>query len=117
MIETRRHLSVRPRLATLRSRAGTYLRKGSTDWSAVDRRRIIRVALAGSGLAGLLGATAYAVASVSIWLVPAYLLLVVAILTAPRGPREATAAPGSRGRFFGKTRAFSRSPAGPPGWT
>ncbi len=51
--------------------------------------------LAGAGLAGLLGATAYAVASVSIWLVPAYLLLVVAILATPRGPRVPSPAPGT----------------------
>ncbi len=44
--------------------------------------------LAGSGLVGLLGATAYAVASVSAWLVPVYLIVVVAILTAPRGGRD-----------------------------
>jgi hypothetical protein len=44
----------------------------------------------GFGLAGLLGATAYAVASVSGWLVPVYVLLVIVILTAPRGVRAAS---------------------------
>jgi hypothetical protein len=48
--------------------------------------RLQRV-LVGSGLAGLLGVTACALASVSAWLAPAYLLVVVAILTAPRGER------------------------------
>ncbi len=101
MIETRRFTSVRPMLAALRSRAGTQIHRGLTRSSAVERRRIVRVALAGTGLAGLLGATACAVASVSIWLVPVYLLLVLAILTAPRGPRGSTAAPGSSRKFVG----------------
>jgi hypothetical protein len=50
----------------------------------------VRPFLVGSGLVGLLGATAYAVASVSAWLVPVYLLLVVVILTAPRGQRASS---------------------------
>ncbi|MHB1560506.1 MAG: hypothetical protein ACYC61_23890, partial [Isosphaeraceae bacterium] len=100
-------------LAALRSRAGIHLHKGLTRWSAVERRRIVRVGLAGLGLAGLLGATACAVASVSIWLVPAYLLLVVAILTAPRGPRGSTAAPGSLRRPVGIGRSHALAE---PGW-
>lgn len=112
MIETGRFTSVRPMLAALRSRAGIHLHKGLTRWSAVERRRIIRVGLAGLGLAGLLGATACAVASVSIWLVPTYLLLVVAILTAPRGPRGSTAAPGSSRRFIGIGRSHALAEPG-----
>ena len=65
-----------------------------TPRSLVDRRGI-RTILVGSALAGLLGATACAVASVSPWLAPAYLLLVAAILAAPRGPREPPQAPGT----------------------
>ncbi len=99
-------------LAALRSRAGTHLRKGLTRWSAVERRRIVRVGLMGTGLAGLLGATACAVASVSIWLVPAYLLLVIAILTAPRGPRGSTAAPGSLRRLVGIGRSHALAEPG-----
>lgn len=99
-------------LAALRSRAGTQLHKGLTRWSAVERRRIVRVGLAGLGLAGLLGATACAVASVSIWLVPAYLLLVIAILTAPRGPRGSTAAPGSLRRLVGIGRSHALAEPG-----
>jgi hypothetical protein len=65
-----------------------------TPGSLVNRRGI-RTILVGSGLAGLLGATACAVASVSGWLVPAYLLAVVVILTAPRGPRVPSQATGT----------------------
>jgi hypothetical protein len=67
--------------------------------SFADGRRI-RAVLVGSGLAGLLGATACAVASVSLWLVPAYLLLVVAILATPRGPRGSSW-PGKRAKTGG----------------
>ena len=65
-----------------------------TPGSLVDRRGIGTI-LVGSALAGLLGATACAVASVSPWLAPAYLLLVAVILAAPRGPRITPQASGT----------------------
>ena len=95
MIETRRTSSARPERAARRFRAGTVPRPGQVLGALADRRRI-RAILVGSGLAGLLGATACAVASVSAWLVPVYLLLVVVILAAPRGPRASSLASGSR---------------------
>jgi hypothetical protein len=77
----------------------------------------------GSGLAGLLVATACAVASVSVWLAPAYLLLVVVILAAPRGgrsPSKPGPAPRIRLRAFagflrhGLTPGPRRAPSAPP---
>ena len=100
LIETRRTSSSRRESATGRFRAGTARPPGSASGSLVSRRGI-RAVLVGSGLAGLLGATACAVASVSAWLVPVYLLLVVVILTAPRGSRASSPAAGSRAGFLG----------------
>jgi hypothetical protein len=95
LIETRRTSSARPERAARRFRAGTVPLPGQVLGALADGRRI-RAILVGSGLAGLLGATACAVASVSAWLVPVYLLLVVVILAAPRGPRTSSLASGSR---------------------
>ena len=100
LIETRRTSSLRRESATGRFRAGTARPPGSASGSLVSRRGI-RAILVGSGLAGLLGATACALASVSAWLVPVYLLLVVVILTAPRGSRASSPAAGSRAGFPG----------------
>jgi hypothetical protein len=94
LIDTRRTSGVRFGRAAHRRRDGNGPRPGMAPGSLVYRRGI-RTILVGSVLAGLLGATAYAVASVSTWLVPVYLLLVVVILTAPRGPREASRAAGT----------------------
>ena len=100
LIETRRTSSSRRESATGRFRAGTARPSGSAPGSLVSRRGI-RAVLVGSGLAGLLGVTACAVASVSAWLVPVYLLLVTVILTAPRGSRASSPAAGSRAGFLG----------------
>ena len=51
----------------------------------------LRAVLAGLGLAALVGLTAWAVSFVSVWLVPAYLALMVVILAGPRGDRASTA--------------------------
>ncbi len=67
--------------------AGTVFLASRARGSLADGRGI-RNLLVGTGLVGLMGATAYAAASVSGWLAPTYLLLVVVILTAPRGPRS-----------------------------
>jgi hypothetical protein len=64
------------------------------DLDSLANRRGFGTILLGSALAGLLGATACAVASVSGWLVPVYLLVVVVILAAPRGPRISPPASG-----------------------
>jgi len=94
LIEMRRTSLARFGRATHRSRAGIGPRPGMAPGS-LDDRRGIRAILVGSALAGLLGATACAVASVSAWLAPAYLLLVVVILTAPRGQRVPSKAMGT----------------------
>lgn len=93
MIETRRTSGTRPERAARWSRAGIGPFAGMAPGSLASRRGV-RTILVGSALAGLLGATACAVASVSGWLVPAYLLAVVVILTAPRGPRVSPPASG-----------------------
>jgi hypothetical protein len=73
----------------------------------------------GSGLAALLGLTAWAVASVSAWLVPVYLLLVVLILAAPQGARGSSRSRNSdasiaeTGWDSGESRANGRGHAGP----
>ncbi len=69
-----------------RLRTGTVSLASRARGSLADGRGI-RHLLVGTGLVGLTVATAYAAASVSGWLAPTYLLLVVVILTAPRGPR------------------------------
>ncbi len=100
MIETRRASHARRRFAARRARVGTTPRPGLAHWSFADGRTI-RAVLAGTGLAGLLGATACAVASVSAWLVPAYLLFVVVILAMPRGQRSSSTAPDLTARTAG----------------
>jgi hypothetical protein len=49
----------------------------------------------GAGLVALMGLTTYAVASVSVWLVPAYLALMVLIFVTPRGRRPSAKKPGA----------------------
>lgn len=89
MIETRHTSQARPAIAARRIRSGTASRPGMTPRSLAGRRRIGAI-LVGTGLAGILAATACALASVSPWLVPIYLLFVLAILAAPAGPRAAS---------------------------
>jgi hypothetical protein len=74
-------------------RAGFQLRSGSAPQAVVDGRRL-RTILVGLGLAALTGLTTWAVASVSIWLVPAYLLLMVLIFAMPRSERAGSPATG-----------------------
>src|SRR5205085_4082873 len=84
----------RPRLLArlvrpgFRSQASVPASSASSPGAAARR---LGAVLAGSGLAALLGLTAWAVSLVSVWLVPAYLALMVLILAAPRGKRASTA--------------------------
>jgi hypothetical protein len=100
LIETRRTSSARFGRVSGRSFAGTGRRPGWVLRSLAERRGI-RTVLVGSGLAGLLGATACAVASVSAWLVPAYLLLVVVILAPHQGPRASSTPSGMSAETIG----------------
>jgi hypothetical protein len=68
----------------LRARVRAHLVPGSPTGA---KRRRPRAVWAGAGLAVLAGLTAWAVASVSVWLVPAYLALMVLIFVTPRRRR------------------------------
>jgi hypothetical protein len=72
------------------ARVRSHTPQGSASWIVAYRRRL-ESALMGSGLVALLGLTTWAVASVSIWLVPVYLVLMVLVLASPR--RERTSSP------------------------
>ena len=80
------HARTRPlaRLVRAGLRVPAALAAGSAIAPGAARRRLGAV-LAGSGLAALVGLTAWAVSFVSVWLVPAYLALMVVILAGPRG--------------------------------
>jgi hypothetical protein len=72
----------------LRTQAATPASSASAPGAAGRR---LGAVLAGSALAALLGLTAWALSGVSVWLVPAYLALMVLILAEPRGERAAPA--------------------------
>jgi hypothetical protein len=78
--------NTRTRPAARWARAGVHKPPGSAPRAAADGRRLPALLL-GLGLATLMGLTTWAVASVSIWLVPAYLLLMILIFAAPGAGR------------------------------
>ncbi len=78
--------NTRPRPAARWARAGVPKPSGSAPRTAADRRRLPAILL-GMGLVTLMGLTTWAVASVSIWLVPAYLSLMILIFAAPGAGR------------------------------
>ena len=97
---TSRTPNARPRPADRRFRAGFHAsaHRGSASLPGADGRWLrIRTVLVGIGLAALMSLTLWAVSSVSAWLVPVYLALMVLIFTAPRGERAASAGESSAG--------------------
>ena len=67
-------------------RAGSYPHSGDALRAFVDGRRL-RTLLVGLGIVALTGLTTWAVASVSIWLVPVYLLLMIVTFATPHAGR------------------------------
>ncbi len=86
LIATSSKPNTRSRPAGRQPRVGVHKPSGSAPRAAADGRRLPAVLL-GLGLATLMGLTTWAVASVSIWLVPAYLSLIILIFTAPGARR------------------------------
>ena len=99
LIATSRKPNTRSGPEARRPRAGFHTPSGSGLRAVVDGRRI-RTVLVGLGLGALMGATTWAVASVSIWLVPVYLLLMVLIFATPRAERAGSKSEGSRAKHF-----------------
>jgi hypothetical protein len=84
LITTTRTYKAELALAARRRRA----RSGSTG-SRGARKRRLNLAWAGVAFVTLVVLTAWVVASVSIWLLPAYVTLLVVIFVVPQGPRRA----------------------------
>jgi hypothetical protein len=92
LIATSRTPNARPRPAAkgLRGKVRAHLVSSS---QAVALGRRLRTAGLGAGLVVLVGLTTWAVASVSVWMAPAYLALMVLIFVTPLGRRPSKSAP------------------------
>ena len=92
LIATSRTPNARPRPAArgLRGKVRAQLVSNS---QAVALGRRLRTAGLGAGLVVLVGLTTWAVASVSVWMAPAYLALMVLIFVTPLGRRPSKSAP------------------------
>jgi hypothetical protein len=106
VIATSRTPKTRARLAARLFRVQLPVRRGSA-FSIVASSRWIWSALVGLGLVALVVLTTWAVASVSAWLVPAYLSLMVLVLAAPQGKHASGVQKGSgiekgSGSFLGE---------------
>jgi len=86
LISTSRTPNARPRPGARWLRVGVRAHLVSGTQAAADERWL-RATGVGAGLVALVGLTAWAVASVSVWWVPAYLALMVLIFVTPRGRR------------------------------
>jgi hypothetical protein len=109
LIVTSRTPNTRPRPAARLFRVRFHDRPGLASRSVAERRRI-RTALVGLGLVALMGLTTWAVASISAWLVPAYLSLMVLILAAPRGQRASSASEPRAGSSGAEVAELGRDP-------
>ncbi len=111
MIATSNEPNTRPVPGARWPRAGSHPPSGSARRAVVDGRRL-RTILAGLGIAALTGLTSWAVASVSIWLVPVYLLLMVVTFAMPRAERAPSPAVDSRAETSGADTDTSGQGAG-----